>query len=76
MKKLFKNLKMKFILLLLLVVTLGLTSCVTATKYVRADIPPYPSNIDWGYNEDLKLYTLPQVDLDRLIAWRIEVESI
>lgn len=39
------------------------------------EFPTYPSTMDWGWNQDLEKWTLPDKDMDRLIAWRIEVES-
>lgn len=62
--------------MLLLVLTLDLTSCATRTEYKRVDIPAYPKNMEWNYDESSKLYTLPQEDLDRLIAWRTKIEEL
>jgi len=37
--------------------------------------PEYPISMDWQYNQALKLWTLPDTDMDKLIHWRIAVES-
>jgi len=39
------------------------------------EFPEYPEGMDWGWDELLQRFTLPELDMDRLIAWRIAVES-
>ena len=39
------------------------------------EFPAYPQDMDWGWNLDLGKWILSDKDMDRLIAWRIEVES-
>ena len=33
-------------------------------------IPEFPRELDWGYSEELDLYTLPAADCDRLLEYR------
>ena len=33
-------------------------------------LPEFPSGMDWGYDEELGLYTLPEADCDRLLKYR------
>lgn len=34
------------------------------------DLPEFPQGLDWGYSEELDLYTLPAADCDRLLEYR------
>ena len=33
-------------------------------------IPDFPQGLDWGYSEELDLYTLSAADCDRLLEYR------
>ena len=33
-------------------------------------VPKFPLSMDWGYDENLMLYTLPERDVDRLLDYR------
>ena len=37
--------------------------------------PEYPKNMDWQWDELLQRFTLPEVDMAKLIAWRIAIEA-
>lgn len=47
----------------------------TATLILSAvpslpNVPEFPLSMDWDYNKDLGLYTLPERDVDRLLDYR------
>jgi len=39
------------------------------------EFPAYPQDMGWDYDMNLQRWTLPDNDMDRLIAWRVKVEG-
>lgn len=53
----------------------GTAVTLLASRPALPPVPDFPSGMDWGYSEELDLYTLPADDCDRLLNYRdVELE--
>lgn len=48
----------------------GTATMMLATLPPLPSVPEFPQGLDWGYSEELDLYTLPAADCDRLLEYR------